>query len=767
MVRALCILLYADDIMCAFAHESCGMLAEFVQDLADVSREVLAILGLNSDVEKSQGFLLGPTLEGGSLFRRHPRHCQAEEIAVYAPAQPQTWEMDETALGRRQQSEYVFPYKHVESFRLLGVTFDNKFSFGAQLERVLSLSKKRLAIMGKVAGFAWGLETNMLRLTGDTLITSLLRYGLAVVGSGLSDDSMRRINTCVLNVMARKIIGVNRTARVPVLHAVSGILSVHNLFVQHCASMLDLSLRASNSTIQTRLQGWLCRVFRMPTWEPGVQELCLPDSIPPHIAELRYLDVDVGESWRFRLLPSRPASIPPWLRVPSVYHSEAEEIRGNPSLLARTYDYSGAGSWSEVGLQVLTISGWRPDCAAGTALNVGRMLPPRGCTHPFIVEPSELMCYEEAEEHAGCRRRGEEPGSGVCVTTAVFFQEGTGASCTVIKGEDGLPRTQGWIVGRDPGIDPPVFLQECGLLHALLVVEQMVTKEHVAPPFFYIKAGTWRMTRALQNWFNSGHMGLRSAAASDIIEVIYRLAKILPSPVIIAPLPEDFFEKVKPRGTEDNDLLAAAATRLYEYVLPLALAKWGTRIARIPWTDEETKTFCKQRYRADETVAVRMLMEEGSYASSIYIGLRLTRSIIKAAFTRLQNQRRGQTVLASIICATRFKLFAEEQAEATVKCMRCGGPDSFEHLVACCGWERVPQMESVDSLLEFLVMLTREAEKGAPLLPIRYPMPELDEISLMGWSVESARQQSDLQSSLDSLSFEEEMGMGAEEWTIE
>ena len=102
-----------------------------------------------------------------------------------------------------------------------------------------------------------------------------------------------------------------------------------------------------------------------------------------------------------------------------------------------------------------------------------------------------------------------------------------------------------------------------------------------------------------------------------------------------------------------------------------------------------------------------------------------------------------------------------------VVCMRCGGPDSFEHLVACCGWERVPQMESVDSLLEFLVMLTREAEKGAPLLPIRYPMPELDEISLMGWSVESARQQSDLQSSLDSLSFEEEMGMGAEEWTIE
>ena len=767
VVRKLCILLYADDIMCAFAHENCGLLVEIVRDLADISREVLAILGLNSDAEKSEGFLLGPASEDGSLFRRHPRHCQAEELTACTPAQPQTWKTDMENLQGRPRGKCAFPYKNTESFRLLGVTFDNKFSFGAQLERVLSLSKKRLAIMGKVAGFAWGLETNMLRLTGDTLITSLLRYGLAVVGSGLSDEAMRRVNTCVLNVMARKIVGVNRTARVPILHAVSGILSIHNLFIQHCASMLDLSLRASNSTIQTRLHNWLCQVFKISAWEPGVRELCLPVSVPSHIAELRYLDVDVGESWCFRLLPSRPAALPPWLRTPSVYHSEADEIRSNPSLLARTYDYSGAESWSAVGLQVLTASGWRPDCAAGKALNVGRMLPPRGCTHPFIVEPSELMCYEEAEEHEGCRRRGEDPSSGICVTTAVFFQEGAGASCTVIKGEDGLPRTQGWIVGRDPGINPPVFLQECGLLHALLVVEQMIIEENVTPPFFYVKAGTWRMTQALQKWFNSGHMGLQSAAASDIIEVIYRLAKLLPSPVIITPMPDDFFDQVQPRGMEDSDLLAASAARLYEYVLPLALEKWGTQIARIPWTDEETKTFCKQKYRADETVAIQMLMGEGSYASSIYMGLSLTRSIIKAAFTRLQNQRRGQTVLASIICATRFKLFSEEQAHATVKCMRCGGSDSFEHLVACCGWKNVPRMESVDSLLEFLVLLTREAERGAPLLPIRSPMPELDEISLMGWSAESAQQPEDVLSSLDSLSFEEEMGMSVPEWMTE
>ena len=105
------------------------------------------------------------------------------------------------------------------------------------------------------------------------------------------------------------------------------------------------------------------------------------------------------------------------------------------------------------------------------------------------------------------------------------------------------------------------------------MVEQLITAEQVAPPFFYVKAGTWRMTRALQNWFNSGNMDLQSAAASDIIAVIYRMVKVIPCPVIAAPLPEDFFEQTRPRGMEDSDILATSAARLYDHVLQLALKK--------------------------------------------------------------------------------------------------------------------------------------------------------------------------------------------------
>ena len=130
------------------------------------------------------------------------------------------------------------PYKVVTAFRLLGVKFDDRFSFQAQFERILSLSENRVAILNRVAGCPWGLETNTLRLTCDTLVVSLLRYGLAIVGPGLSDKAMASLDACLLNVMPRKILGVTRTARIPILHAVSGALSAHNLFIQHCASML-------------------------------------------------------------------------------------------------------------------------------------------------------------------------------------------------------------------------------------------------------------------------------------------------------------------------------------------------------------------------------------------------------------------------------------------------------------------------------------------------------------------------------------------------
>ena len=65
----------------------------------------------------------------------------------------------------------------------------------------------------------------MVKATGDALLISLLRYGPAVIGSSAMDGVLGKEDTNVINVLARRVLGVNRTARLPVLHALSGMTS--------------------------------------------------------------------------------------------------------------------------------------------------------------------------------------------------------------------------------------------------------------------------------------------------------------------------------------------------------------------------------------------------------------------------------------------------------------------------------------------------------------------------------------------------------------
>ena len=86
--------------------------------------------------------------------------------------------------------------------------------------------------------------------------------------------------------------------------------------------------------------------------------------------------------------------------------------------------------------------------------------------------------------------------------------------------------------------------------------------------------------------------------------------------------------------------------------------------------------------------------------------------------------------------------------------MRCGAQDSFEHLTQCCELEGLPKAETADSLLGHLILLTNEAMKGALMLPVRSPMPEIDEISLTAMTDGESNPALSPRSSLDHLSFE-------------
>ena len=141
------------------------------------------------------------------------------------------------------------PYSTVAQIKILGVAFDKEFSFRAHLERSLAKAKTILAILPVVSSCSWGLKVGMLRLTGNALIISLLRYGLAVTGSGLEGRRTKQFNTRIVNVLGGQVLGVAQSARIPVLHDTAEVTSMRNLYIQHCAEMLNLTLRAARSSI--------------------------------------------------------------------------------------------------------------------------------------------------------------------------------------------------------------------------------------------------------------------------------------------------------------------------------------------------------------------------------------------------------------------------------------------------------------------------------------------------------------------------------------
>ena len=96
-------------------------------------------------------------------------------------------------------------------------------------------------------------------------------------------------------------------------------------------------------------------------------------------------------------------------------------------------------------------------------------------------------------------------------------------------------------------------------------------------------------------------------------------------------------------------------------------------------------------------------------ASSIYANLHLARGIAKAASTHFQNHRRCQVAFASIVCATRFKIFLKEGLLQPAQCVKSGEQNSFDHLMSCSQVGLVPREGAVEQLQEFLDATVLEA----------------------------------------------------------
>ena len=65
----------------------------------------------------------------------------------------------------------------------------------------------------------------MVRPTGEAPVISLLRYGNASTGSGLAGQAMGTVDANIINVLARLVLGMNRSARLPFPNVMSALMS--------------------------------------------------------------------------------------------------------------------------------------------------------------------------------------------------------------------------------------------------------------------------------------------------------------------------------------------------------------------------------------------------------------------------------------------------------------------------------------------------------------------------------------------------------------
>ena len=159
------------------------------------------------------------------------------------------------------------PFKSVKVLKIAGLMLDERLSFQEHFCAEIR-AEIRMGVPPRVSGFVWGFGTNVLRMTSNALITSLWRYGLAVTGFMAYEQSLSKVDTVVINVAARRILGVGPSARLPALRSTAGAKSIRNLWFQLCAELSDSSLRVTNGAIQCRLRKWADGIYDAKQWMP-------------------------------------------------------------------------------------------------------------------------------------------------------------------------------------------------------------------------------------------------------------------------------------------------------------------------------------------------------------------------------------------------------------------------------------------------------------------------------------------------------------------
>ena len=177
----------------------------------------------------------------------------------------------------------------------------------------------------------------------------------------------------------------------------------------------------------------------------------------------------------------------------------------------------------------------------------------------------------------------------------------------------------------------------------------------------------------LRNWNVTGAWRCESSAGASIARLSYMLAEELHFALRIYTVTEvDRLRKPEIEDPKDTaTILCFSRKRAARLVQTGALDLWQPRWKRVPLTKEAISKIVNIRYEEDELKAIKTRGHGCSAPGGIFRKIGLTRHIIQQVFDELSYSRQAQTVLCSVICATRFK-YAGEGKLVPTKCRKRG-----------------------------------------------------------------------------------------------
>ena len=586
------------------------------------------------------------------------------------------------------------PYQWNEQIKVLGIVFDPQFTHKVYLQKLLNRAKVRQAVSTRLMHYNWGLLTNILGTTHKALPSSLVRYGKAAVGSGAHERALGALETQQGDIAARRVAGLGVSARIETLFATTNLLTVRNMYLHTCATLLDRTLRATSSTIQARMDQWLRRVYGVRDWRARATEISVNGRRGPRIGAHGLQEIHIQETWLWDLLES-PPYLPRRFMVPSIFYTGADEITIDPVARAATYNFEGSFTWYETALQILYASGWGPESALADEINAERRLPP-GQTRKakLLIGSLGVMDWKPTPDPG----RPEDTdlvdmSAPLDVEVATFLKNHYAISCSYMRGPNGDISCQGRIIGWDNTPVTPIYVREFAILHACqLVLDELKNKKLSPPPsVIQVRAGRHLDCGRLLRWFNEGRYDLKSTAGNRLISLLEELVTIIPCHMVLtsgggATYRE--FDLELDRVGCPAGFVANARNRLLRFIAEVKRThpNFLRRVPRAPLTKEEVHERIRNRNENDEIAAFKISTAKGSSSCAAYIAWDLSRAIIKQAMVELFFSKKLQVALASILTGTRFKYFSgrgdEDQSNLLPTiCPQCGEVDSLRHLL--------------------------------------------------------------------------------------